>query len=97
MRIDVSRLYVIPISCLLISLYFCVHAVNGARGLRRLGQVNAEIILATDIATETRAEKESLQRKVKALSLESLDLDQLEESAMRVLNMGRPDDMVILK
>ncbi len=97
MRLGESRLYVIPISCLLMTLYFCVHAVSGARGLKRLEQVNAEIVLATDIAKETRTEKESLQRKVRALSVESLDLDQLEESAMRVLNMGRPDDMVILK
>jgi cell division protein FtsB len=97
MRIGESRLYVIPICCLLITLYFCVHAVSGARGLKRLEQVNAEIVLATDIAKETRAQKESLKRKVRALSVESLDLDQLEESAMRVLNMGRPDDMVILK
>ena len=97
MRLGESRIYVIPISCLLITLYFCVHAVSGARGLKRLEQVNAEIVLASDIAKETRAEKESLQRKVRALSVESLDLDQLEESAMRVLNMGRPDDMVILK
>lgn len=97
MRLGESRLYVIPISCLLMTLYFCVHAVSGARGLKRLEQVNAEIVLATDIAKETRAEKEALQRKVRALSAESLDLDQLEESAMRVLNMGRPDDMVILK
>lgn len=97
MRIGESRLYVIPISCLLITLYFCVHAVSGARGLKRLEQVNTEIILATDIAQETRIQKESLKRKVRALSVESLDLDQLEESAMRVLNMGRPDDMVILK
>lgn len=97
MRLGESRLYVIPISCLLITLYFCVHAVSGARGLKRLEQVNAEIVLASDIAKETRTEKESLQRKVRALSVESLDLDQLEESAMRVLNMGRPDDMVILK
>lgn len=97
MRLGESRLYVIPISCLLITLYFCVHAVSGARGLKRLEQVNTEIVLASDIAKETRAEKESLQRKVRALSVESLDLDQLEESAMRVLNMGRPDDMVILK
>ena len=58
MRIGESRLYVIPISCLLVTLYFCVHAVNGARGIRRLEQVNAEIVLATEIAKETQQEKE---------------------------------------
>lgn len=97
MRIGESRLYVIPICSLLVTLYFCVHAVSGTRGIRRLEQVNTEIILATEIAKETHQEKTSLQRKVRALSTESLDLDQLEESAMRVLNMGRPDDIVILK
>ena len=97
MRISFSRSFVIPGICLLITLYFCVHAVNGARGTRRLEQVNTEIKLATDIANQTRHEKELLQRKVRALSSKSLDLDQLEESAMRVLNMGNPKDMIVLQ
>ena len=49
------------------------------------------------IPFRTKIEKELLQRKVRALSPESLDLDQLEESAMRILNMASPDDKVILK
>lgn len=92
-----SRSYIIPAICLLITVYFSYHAVHGARGLRRMNQVTEEIRLATQIAQQTRQEKELLQRKVKALSADSLDLDQLEESAMRVLNMGRPDDMIIFK
>lgn len=94
---SLSRTYVIPAICLLITMYFTYHAIQGARGVRRMGQVNTEITLAKNVAKETRAEKELLQKKVKSLSPESLDLDQLEESALRVLNMGSPDDKVILK
>lgn len=92
-----SRSYIIPAICFLMTIYFSYHAVQGARGLRRMDQVLEEIKLATQIAEETKIEKELLQRKVRALSPESLDLDQLEESAMRILNMASPDDKVILK
>ncbi len=92
-----SRSYIIPAICALITTYFVVHAVQGARGLRRLEQVNEEIKLARNIASETQFEKETLKQKVRALSTDSLDLDLLEEAALRVLNMGNPEDKIILK
>ena len=92
-----SRSYLIPAICLLITMYFSYHAIQGARGLRRLEQVTAEIQNAQKVAFETRAEKNLLRAKVRSLSSESLDLDQLEEAAVRVLNMGNPNDKVILK
>ncbi len=92
-----SRSYVIPAICLLVTVYFSYHAVQGARGLRRMEQVTEEIKIASQMAEKTRIEKELLQRKVRALSTQSLDLDQLEESAMRVLNMGNPEDKIIFK
>lgn len=60
-------------------------------------QLKTQIALATQIAEDTAAEKDLLRKKVRSLSPHSLDLDQLEESALRVLNMGKPDDKVILK
>ncbi|MGN1062835.1 MAG: septum formation initiator family protein [Alphaproteobacteria bacterium] len=92
-----SRSYFIPMMCFLITMYFTYHAIQGARGIRRMHQVNAEIALAQDMARQTRAQKETLQRKVRSLSSESLDLDQLEEAAARVLNMGKPEDKLILR
>lgn len=97
MRLIPSRTFIIPAICLLITMYFTYHAIQGARGIRRMHQVNAEIVLAEHIAKQTRAQKEALQRKVRSLSAESLDLDQLEEAAVRVLNMGNPSDKLILK
>ena len=60
-----------------------------------MNQLNEEILLARQIADDTRSEKELLETKVKSLSPDALDLDQLEESALRVLNMGSPQDQVI--
>ena len=92
-----SRSCIIPAICALITTYFVVHAVHGTRGLRRMEQVNEEIKLAQDIAKKTQSEKEMLKQKVRALSTDSLDLDLLEEAALRVLNMGNPEDKIILK
>lgn len=89
------RLRVIPLFCILMSIYFIYHTIQGNRGLRRSWQLDQEIELARNIAMETAEEKKLMRAKVKSLSPNSLDLDQLEESARRVLNMGNPDDQVI--
>lgn len=89
------RLRVIPLFCILMSIYFIYHTIQGNRGLRRSWQLDQEIELARNIAKETAEEKKLMAAKVKSLSPASLDLDQLEESARRVLNMGNPNDRVI--
>lgn len=89
------RIRIIPLICLLMSVYFIYHTIQGNRGLRRSWQLEQEIELAQSIAKETAEEKKIMAAKVKSLSPASLDLDQLEESARRVLNMGNPNDQVI--
>lgn len=86
---------IIPLFCLLMSVYFVYHTIQGNRGLRRYWQLDKEIELAQNIAKETAEEKKLMAIKVHSLSPTSLDLDQLKESARRVLNMGSPTDHVI--
>jgi len=95
MKLRPSRFWVIPGICLLITFYFFYHAVQGGRGIRRMKQLNAEIVQARVIAAQTVKERQLLQTKVDSLSPKSLDLDQLEESALRLLNMGDAADKVI--
>ena len=95
MKVEYSRAWLFPAVCLVITGYFVFHSIQGSRGYRRMHQVEQEIILARHVAEETRAERDLLKNKVQALSSESLDLDQLEESALHILNMGPPDDQVI--
>ena len=95
-RFELSRSWLIPAICMVITGYFLFHAVQGGHGYRRMQQLAAEIEQARQIAEEIKKERDLLAAKVYALSSESLDLDQLEESAMRILNMGSPDDLILL-
>ena len=96
MRMEFPRLEVFPIICLIIAAYFVYHGIYGARGYRRMHQVRQEIVQARQVAEEIRSKKEALSRRVDSLSAESLDMDQMEETAFRNLNMGSKADQVIL-
>lgn len=94
-RFELSRSWLFPAICLIITGYFLFHTIQGAHGYRRMKQLKAEIEQARQIAKETRLQRKLLSAKVRALSSDALDLDQLEESAMRVLNMGSENDLII--
>ncbi|MBQ8250743.1 MAG: septum formation initiator family protein [Alphaproteobacteria bacterium] len=97
MTTSLSRNWFFPFICLWITLYFVYHGVEGNHGIQRMKQVREEIRMATYISNQLKKEKELLQAKVNALSPKSLDLDQLEESALRILNMGDKNARVIFK
>ena len=94
--IYIPRLKVFPTVCLIIASYFIYHGIYGAHGYRRLKQVQAEITLARQVADEVQARRSFLETKVKSLSENSLDMDQLEESAFHFLNMGKPNNIILL-
>ena len=97
MTTPISRNWFFPFICMWITLYFFYHGIEGNHGIQRMKQVQNEIRTATQIATSLKKEKELLQAKVNALSPKSLDLDQLEESALRILNMGDKNARIIFK
>lgn len=76
--------------------YFAYHAVEGERGLRAYFAVKHETALAQAELAALRAERKILERRVMLLRPDSLDLDMLEERARAVLNLGHPDELVIL-
>ena len=85
---------VIPLVSLLITSYFIYHGIYGNRGILRLGQINQEYAQEQKIATEVESEKDLLQKKVEALKKGAPDL--VQEEALRVLNVGEENDLVIL-
>lgn len=97
MASHISRSWFFPFICILITVYFIYHGVEGNHGIHRMEQVKEEIIAAKKISETLKKEKELLESKVNALSLKSLDLDQLEESALRILNMGDENTQVIFQ
>ncbi len=89
------RHFIIPAIGILITLYFTYHAIRGERGLFRLFEINQEINEAQSILKQTEEEKNEMDKKVKALSPGSLDLDMLDESGRRILNVGEKNDYII--
>lgn len=90
-----NRIRVIPLICFFMTSYFIFHTIQGNRGLRRSWQLDEEIVLAEKLAKKTGDERKLMQAKVRSLSPESLDLDQLEESAHRILNMGDKNTLIL--
>ncbi len=76
--------------------YFGYHAVQGEHGLIAWWRITQQIERVEATLDETRAEREALERRVALLRPESLDPDMLEERARIMLNLARPDEVIIL-
>jgi len=76
--------------------YFAFHAISGERGFIRLMSLKQEITKAQRISDSFKIKKSHLEKKVKLLSSDSLDLDLLEERSRVVLNMASEDEFIIL-
>ncbi|MBF0093707.1 MAG: septum formation initiator family protein [Alphaproteobacteria bacterium] len=76
--------------------YFSYHAVQGDRGLLAWWEVRHEIQQASRQLALVEAERDAWEKRVALLRPDSLDPDILEEGARVILNMGRPDEVVIL-
>lgn len=84
-----------PIIGLLAICYFSYHLVQGDRGLFAYIKLQNEIQKAEATLQVTEIEKSQLEKRVKLLDTENLDLDMLEERARDVLGLAHPDEVVI--
>ena len=91
----VSFFHVVPLMAFLITAYFIYHGIYGNRGFLRLQQIHQERAQEEIVANSVKQEKELLQKKVNALKSGAPDL--IQEEALRVLNMGTEDDLIILE
>ena len=91
----VSIFQVVPLVSFLTIAYFVYHGIYGNRGLLRLNQIRQEHAQEEIVAKHVGEEKELLQKKVNDLKNGAPDL--IQEEALRVLNMGGEDDLVVLE
>jgi len=84
-----------PVVIAVLCAYFAYHAVEGERGVHAWIGVSRDLADARAEAARLAAEKEALEHKVRLLSDAGLDRDMLDERARYMLNVGRPDEIVI--
>ena len=77
-------------------LYFAYHGINGDRGLLAWRELEKKVERARAERDATRGEREALEQRIRLLYSDRLDPDMLDESARRLLNYGRPGEIVIL-
>lgn len=76
--------------------YFSFHAVEGEHGLRAYFALRHETESARQEFAALDGQRAVLERRVRALRPDSLDLDMLEERARVILNAVHKDELVIL-
>lgn len=75
--------------------YFAWHSVHGDRGKLAWEQRVQDIAQAQQILARLQSERDTLERRVNGLRVESLDRDQLDERARTLLNLFGRDEIVI--
>ena len=78
----------------LVMFYLGFHAVSGERGVFALFKETRKLEKLQTELTEIKTKHEALERKVRLLSDNSLDLDLLDEQARRVMGMAGKDEIV---
>lgn len=83
---------VIAVSLLL---YFGYHLVQGERGLFAWWQANDRLERAEAELGKLHLQRQILRRRVALLRREHIDEDMLDEQVRRMLNLIRPNEVVI--
>ncbi len=88
---------VVPAVCALALAYFGYHAVTGERGLLSWLQVSQEVDEAEARLASLSGEREEIEGRVALLRPGALDPDMLDERVRLMLNLARPDEVVITR
>ena len=86
---------IVTLLVLAVLFYLGFAAIQGEHGLFRLFAIQAEEAALRAELDALRAERAALANKTTRLSLETLDLELLDEQARKVLALGREDEVLI--
>lgn len=90
-----ARGALLPVLLSGLTLYLGYHSLHGDHGLVAWLKVAQQIDSVSTELSGVSAKRARLERRVRLLRPDSLDLDLLEERARAVLGLGRGDERVI--
>lgn len=77
-------------------IYVVHHAVEGERGIHGWRVLNERVAELRSEASAVERERDLWASRVHLVHPESADTDMLDEYARRILNVGKPNEIVIL-
>src|SRR5882757_3778964 len=92
-----ARVLVAPILGLALTGYFAYHLVEGGRGLRAWVRVTQDLRQAKETLAAVSAERQVLEHKVAHMRPDHLDPDLLDSQVRKTLDVGAPDEIVIMQ
>jgi cell division protein FtsB len=90
-----ARHVVLPVLGVCAFGYFAYHAIQGDRGLIAYMRLTQQIDEARVTLAKVRDERRRVEAQVALLQPAALDRDMLDERARAMLNLVRPDEVVI--
>ncbi len=94
-RFTLSRRAAGPLCCVLMMFYLGFHAVSGERGLFALFKESRKLELLSAELASIRENRAEMEKKIKLMSNNSLDLDMLDEQARTILGLAGKDEVVL--
>jgi cell division protein FtsB len=91
-----ARALIGPVVGIALTGYFAYHLVGGDRGLQAWVRLQRQIHAENDKLASLRAERASLDLKVRNLTPDHLDPDLLDERVRATLNLAAPSEIVII-
>jgi cell division protein FtsB len=86
---------VAPLLFLSLSGYFLWNATQGDRGLHAYARYEEDLTAAQAQLDRANGEVAIWERRVSGLRAENLDRDALDERVRAMLNLSRPDDIIV--
>lgn len=81
----------------LVALYFAFHIIQGDRGLIAFAQLERDIAAAESKLVTLHMVRQALEKQVDMMRSRHIDADLLDERAREILNLIRPDEIVIYR
>ncbi len=78
-----------------VMIYFLYHAIQGDRGFLAWLNLSQDLERAQAVAAVASADRVRMEERVGRLKAEHLDPDLLDERARQLLNLARPDEVVV--
>lgn len=91
-----QRHVLLPLLFAVVFGYFAYHLMEGERGVFAFRLLREEVTKAEDTLAEITATRKTWEKRVALLRSQSLDPDMLDERARTLLNVGKPDEIVIV-